>query len=353
MTDYIGMKCPVCGEAFTAEDDIVVCPICGAPYHRQCYAKVGKCVFEDKHGTSEAWSPPKQKSSPEEPGKTKKCLHCGSLNSDQALFCDHCGQSLVDSRQSGPHPGEAPNHAPFGGQRPGNEPPPYGPYGQNGFPGGPPPFYSAAGMPGPNDTIDDIPAGDLARFVQSNTPYYLSVFMNLKRFGRNRFNFCAFLFPGPWMLYRKLYKAGSIVTAVMFSLYIASAWITEHFLNPIIQFLLLQTGMTGDAQTLSIEQMQRLAELMMENLSSSQIFLMAIPTLIFFIELIMMLVFGFLANRMYLKHCIRKVGAIRKETTRPSDNAMRMQEEGGVNLALAVCLGICYLILSYIPSIFY
>lgn len=155
------------------------------------------------------------------------------------------------------------------------------------------------------------------------------------------------------MLYRKLYKAGSIVTAVMFSLYIASAWITEHFLNPIIQFLLLQTGMTGDAQTLSIEQMQRLAELMMENLSSSQIFLMAIPTLIFFIELIMMLVFGFLANRMYLKHCIRKVGAIRKETTRPSDNAMRMQEEGGVNLALAVCLGICYLILSYIPSIFY
>ena len=80
---------------------------------------------------------------------------------------------------------------------------------------------------------------------------------------------------------------------------------------------------------------------------------MAVPALIFLIQLILMLVFGFSANRMYLKHCIGKVGAIRKETARPSDNAVRMQEEGGVNLSLAICLGICYLILSYIPSIFY
>ena len=47
--DYIGLKCPICGKPFTADDDIVVCPQCGAPYHRECYIKAGKCIYEDKH----------------------------------------------------------------------------------------------------------------------------------------------------------------------------------------------------------------------------------------------------------------------------------------------------------------
>ncbi|WP_164919066.1 MULTISPECIES: RING finger protein [Acutalibacteraceae] len=350
MTDYVGLNCPVCGKTFTAEDDIVVCPICGAPYHRHCYAEAGKCVFEEKHGTPDAWAPPGKGKEAGEQGRTKRCPRCGSFNSDQALFCEQCGQSLEGKRPN--DPGAAPpyvpqNNAPFaGGQPDGN------PFGQNGFPGGPPPFYPAAGIPGPNETIDGVPAGDVARFVQTNTQYYLTVFMNLKRFRRNRFNFCAFLFPGAWMLYRKLYKAGSIVTAVMFGLYIASAWVTEHFLNPIIQFLFLQTGITGDTLTPSNEQIEKLMELI-EKLPSYQVTLMAVPALIFLTQLILMLVFGFSANRMYLKHCIGKITAIRKETTRPSDNAVRMQEEGGVNLSLAICLGICYFILSYIPSIFY
>lgn len=353
MTDYVGLKCPVCGKTFTAEDDIVVCPICGAPYHRHCYAEVGKCVYEDKHGTPDAWNPPGKNGEAGNQGKTKRCPRCGSFNSDEALFCEHCGQSLSENRPNGPgtappYPNGPMNDAPFGGSQPGNAPPPYG---TNGFPFGPPPFY-AAGAPGANETIDDIPVGDIARFVQSNTPYYLTVFMNLKRFGKNRFNFCAFLFPGVWMLYRKLYKAGSIVTAVMFGLYIASAWITQHYLNPIIQFLFLQTGITGDTLTPSNEQIEKLMGLI-EKLPNYQVILLAVPALIFLVQLILMLVFGFTANRMYLKHCIGKVGAIRKETTRPSDNAVRMQEEGGVNLSLAICLGICYLILSYIPSIFY
>lgn len=357
MTDYVGLNCPVCGKTFTAEDDIVVCPICGAPYHRHCYAEVGKCVFEEKHGTPDAWTPPGAKRGTGEQGRTKQCPRCGFLNSDQALFCEHCGQPLEgnrpgDSRAAPPYPNAPQNNVPFAGGQPDKNPPPYGSYGQNGFPGGPAPFYPTAGVPGPNETIGDIPAGDIARFVQNNTQYYLSVFMNLKRFGKNRFNFCAFLFPGAWMLYRKLYKAGSIVTAVMFGLYIASAWITEHFLNPIIQFLFLQTGITGDTLTPSNEQIEKLMELI-EKLPSYQVTLMAVPALIFLTQLILMLVFGFSANRMYLKHCIGKIGAIRKETTRPSDNAVRMQEEGGVNLSLAVCLGICYFILSYIPSIFY
>lgn len=357
MTNYVGLKCPVCGKEFTAEDDIVVCPKCGAPYHRECYAKNGKCVYEEKHGTPDAWTPPKQDNEPGTPGRNKQCPRCGSYNSDQALFCEHCGQSLTTGQQNNPGPVPPPypngrqNQTPFN-DRQGNNPFPYGNSQQNGYPGGPAPFYSANGMPDMNEPIGDIPSGDMARFVQTNTQYYLPVFINMKKFGKNRFNFCAFLFPGPWMLYRKMYKSGSIVTAVMFALYIASAWVSEHLLNPIYQSLFLQTGITGDSLTPSNEQIEKLMDLL-SKLPVHQLYLLMLPALFFFAQMVLMIVFGFSGNKMYLKHCTSKISSILKVTSRPAENAIRMQEEGGVNISLAICLGICYLILSYIPSIFY
>ena len=37
-------KCSLCGKPFTDGDGVVVCPECGAPFHRACYEKKGKCV---------------------------------------------------------------------------------------------------------------------------------------------------------------------------------------------------------------------------------------------------------------------------------------------------------------------
>ncbi|MFU0833790.1 MAG: Prokaryotic RING finger family 1 [Oscillospiraceae bacterium] len=348
MTKYVGLKCPVCGKTFTAEDDIVVCPQCGAPYHRDCYAKAGKCVFEDKHGTPDAWMPPKHTNESSTSNRTKQCPRCGTYNSENALFCEHCGQALSANQQTSPNP--APPYTNQNNPQ-NNFPPFYGPYGPNPMPGGTP-YYQPTAVPNPNETIDDIPVGEIAQFVQSNTQYYLPVFMNLKRFGKNRFNFSAFLFPGAWMLYRKLYKAGSIVTTVMFALYIVSAWVTEQILNPIYQALFLETGITGNTLFLDDEQIRILMELISQ-MPTYKLFLMMVPTLIFIVQLVLMFVFGFNGNRMYLKHCLSKIKTIRQETARPAETAVRMQEEGGVNIPIAIGLGICYMILSYIPSIFY
>ena len=49
MTRYTGNHCPVCEQAFTDTDDIVVCPDCGAPYHRVCYEKLGQCIHRPAH----------------------------------------------------------------------------------------------------------------------------------------------------------------------------------------------------------------------------------------------------------------------------------------------------------------
>jgi len=44
-------KCPVCDKLFTKDDDIVFCPHCGTPHHRECYNATGHCINADKHNT--------------------------------------------------------------------------------------------------------------------------------------------------------------------------------------------------------------------------------------------------------------------------------------------------------------
>lgn len=56
---YTDEKCPVCTFAFREDDDVVVCPDCGTPYHRDCYKSHGGCVFADRHG-SYTWKGDKQ-----------------------------------------------------------------------------------------------------------------------------------------------------------------------------------------------------------------------------------------------------------------------------------------------------
>ena len=48
---YENNKCPVCSKKFEEGDDIVVCPDCGTPHHRECYHTLGKCANKDKHET--------------------------------------------------------------------------------------------------------------------------------------------------------------------------------------------------------------------------------------------------------------------------------------------------------------
>ena len=57
MADYKGNTCPVCKQKFKEADDIVVCPDCGTPYHRECWKKVGVCVHEADHAAGFEWTP--------------------------------------------------------------------------------------------------------------------------------------------------------------------------------------------------------------------------------------------------------------------------------------------------------
>ena len=214
MIDFIGLKCPVCGETFKEGDDIVVCPQCGAPYHRDCYTQAGQCIFDDLHQAGKDWAPPPPPKPPEASAeiKDRECPVCGYLNSHSALFCSRCGSSLLGEPKryhNSPPPEAAPGPRPV--------PPPYSPY------GGPPrggyaqnPFvFDPMGGVNPADVLDaGVSYGDASKLVKQNTAYYMPVFRYMKQTRRNKFNFSAFLFSGAWMLYRKQYRYGAIVTAV-------------------------------------------------------------------------------------------------------------------------------------------
>lgn len=48
---YENEICPVCSKPFEKGDDIVTCPQCGTPHHRECYKDYGGCKNRSLHGT--------------------------------------------------------------------------------------------------------------------------------------------------------------------------------------------------------------------------------------------------------------------------------------------------------------
>ena len=58
---YTGINCEACGAAFTESDDVVVCPVCGAPHHRTCWNETGRCAHEAAHADGYAWTMPEDR----------------------------------------------------------------------------------------------------------------------------------------------------------------------------------------------------------------------------------------------------------------------------------------------------
>lgn len=339
MLDHTGIECPVCGEAFKQEDDIVVCPQCGAPYHRACYEKEGKCIFDGLHETGREWRPPAppapKAADPAAEIKDQECPVCGTLNGHSALFCNRCGSPLSDGARQGRKPPQAP--------------PPFvsagAPASRNAYGGVVPPFsFDPMGGVSPAEALEeDVSFGDASKFVKQNTTYYMPVFRYMKQTGRNKFNVSAFLFSGAWMLYRKQYKAGAVVTAVMFALYLAYLAVTVFVAAPLLAELAAQVGMDltkGFSPT--NEQMLAITQI----ISGDPVMYLEIslPLLCLLAMLAVMIVTGVRGNKMYMRHCVRSVRRIKARGSE-GETTVTLEARGGVNVSIAVCMFVCYFLL--------
>lgn len=339
MLDYNGIKCPVCDIPFRSEDDIVVCPECGAPYHRECFQKEGKCVFDQLHEKGEEWQPPAPPKAPDPTAeiKDKECPNCGTLNGHSALFCNRCGGSLLGEPQkynntipTGTPPAYTTHSAP----------PPTGAFGSTI-----PPFaYDPMGGVSPAEFLDkNVTFGDASKLVKQNTSYYMPVFRYMKQTGRNKFNFSAFLFSGPWMLYRKQYKYGAIVTALIFCIYLAYLFCSVFISSPILLDLMETVNMDiSQGFSPTSEQMLALTAILSEN--PLLYFQISLPLICLTLILIIMIVVGIRGNKMYMKHCIGMVRKV-KSANVANDPTMTLDIKGGVNVSIAICMFVCYFVL--------
>lgn len=354
--DYKGIKCPVCEKPFTENDDIVVCPTCGAPYHRACYMEKGACIFTDLHEAGKDWAPPPPPNAPDVSSeiKDKECPNCGTLNAHSALFCSICNASLTGTpethRNSGystQQAGGAQNRAPGAGGYPPPPPPVGGAY--RGF-GGMPVAFDPMGGVNPGEPIaENATYGDVSKLVQQNSGYYMAVFKNMNTYKRGKFNFSAFLFSGGWFLYRKQYKPGILLTAAMLLLYIGSMLLSYFALNPIMLTALDTAGISySDATYLQL--MSALTQYLSDN--PAQYVLFCLLLLLYALMLSIMVFSGIRANRMYMKHCIRTVQEIKRTSHSEDDAAAAYSARGGVNTAVAFCLLGCYLVTRWIPLFF-
>jgi hypothetical protein len=210
MYDFTGCECPVCHQLIRPDDDLVVCPDCGAPYHRSCYEKVGRCVYAARHGADFEWTPPHKPAA-----AVHVCTVCGTENPPENRYCKNCGAPMGKPAGTEAAKPEAAPRASAAGSTPrakadGQDkafdysklynstytPPADSPFGEN--------TYVTID---PNESMDGIPAAEWAAYIGPSSSIYLLVFKQMEMLRRKvSFSFSAMLFGPFYYIYRKAWK---------------------------------------------------------------------------------------------------------------------------------------------------
>lgn len=314
MADYTNLVCPVCKERFSVEDDIVVCPICGTPHHRECWAKEGRCANTDWHKENKIYnieeelnkSREESQSEAEAKGEENKiviCPRCAAHNDSQALFCNRCGAPISNGFGAAGANGSF-SHGQFSGSVP----------------------FSPFVAHNENEQIDGVEAWKLASVVKENKMRFLFFFKTLNsRKSKTSFNFAAFMFAPFYFLYRKMYGLGIAAMALMLALNIPGLILslTNEYLSEIAG--------TTVSYGLSLSQ-------------GSIAFLMSATYICSMLTTAVRFVCGLYANWMYFKKC-KKIALKIDETVQSRDEfVVAAGKKGGVNRVLIVVLGVLYMI---------
>lgn len=324
--DYIGNKCPVCDKYFHANDEIVVCPECGTPHHRECYEAEGHCHNLSRHQEGYDYSEDKTQSAAPH---AVICPSCGKENDEGSFFCKYCATPL-SSQDAQPQQPQQPPRSPFAAFNP------------DGSSDSPFPFMDPmGGVPADTDFGDGVTAGETAKYVKQSTPYYMRVFNNIRTVNRSKFNFTAAIFAGGFLLYRKMYKLGALITALQLTMMILKLYVEITYSTLFAQ---LTEAVRGATSSLTFFQY-------FATLSTTEQLTLFLPDLIDMVNLVIMLVIGFTFNRLYFKHCREQINKIKSVTPDGENAETVLQTKGGVNIPLAISLIVSYLVIQLLPNI--
>lgn len=302
-----GVTCVRCHAYLFDDDDVVYCPVCGAPHHRECYNELGHCGLEALHGTDKQYD--KLKAAEETvPADEAERGHTGE-NAEGEITCQMCHESYDFSLNACPKCG-APNVAKAGGS----------------FVN----FDFLGGVPADCDIGEGVTAEEAKRLVAANTPRYIPKFAVLNKKNRASWNWMAFLFPCEWMLSRKMYKNGvaaGLLTVIASILYLP---LSNAIYNLGYVGNETYTDIIGNAA---------------EHISDIGAAVMVFAVLGFVLNLAIRIVSGVFGDYLYKTYTIDTVKLIRAES---DDADYDYRKRGGVNMFLFL---IGFMAVEYLPSI--
>lgn len=321
MANYEGENCSKCGKPFEAGDDIVVCPDCGAPYHRACSKSLEQCVYVKKHGTGEAYRSKEERGKERIESETRKvdgrgelrCSRCGTLNGPNGLFCEVCGTPLKKQIEEQYHR-ELNGAGGFYGQPTDTIPPnqniPYNLY------------TTPFGGLNPDEEIDGIPVKDLAIFLGQNAHYFLPRFKQMKEKNSNTWNWSSLLFTHYYLLFRRMTWFGVLLFLISLLLSIPAMLANYdaflHVYSP-------DSPSTFD-----------------EN------FLLAMASAFNFLSIGVRLFLGMFTNRIYMNQVFRIIRKLKAEHGESTDYHSILVKNGGVSIKWAVAIVAATIVMSFI-----
>ena len=263
------ISCALCNAYLFEEDDVVYCPVCGAPHHRECYNSIGHCALEDKHGTENQYDLLKQKNEKKTNFQTTPTQN--TTVTDTYTPGDEIFENL-------------------------------------------PPMDFLGGIPADFEIEKGVTAKEVRNFVISNTHRYVPKFTEISKKNKSSWNFIAFFFPAEWLLSRKMYKKGILIGIFVIISTLMSIPLNNTLLN--LGFF-------------DLKSYNDMSQFLVTNLANIHWGSMLIALLGSTISLILRLVVAMLGDFWYREHTISKIKEI-KETS--DDIAEDFRRQGGVSL---------------------
>ncbi len=325
---YENQKCPVCGEAFTENDDIVVCPECATPHHRACFENLNHCANEHLHNEDFVWKSEEKPSEPkevkteeaEQKNETVICPNCHSELSKRQLVCNHCGAII--------HPEIEKEFSP-------------------------PEVYIDGKPVDNNDFIDSeqtVKVKEAACFIGQNKENYIKSFLDAKiNKRRAKFNFSALIFGEFWFFFRKIYKVGLVFAGISIALYCFISAFMFRALPEFYQYI-IKNAEAFATYTADEEMMSIATELMIKGFTEN-----TLPIIGVFVVLILFviknIVAGFIANDLYLKHIKKTIGKLKSFVAHERAYYTYLYAKGGTTILNTFAIGMAlYLAMQYILS---
>lgn len=330
MSLYENQKCPVCGVAFKSGDDIVTCPECGTPHHRQCYEKVGKCANAELHRSGFVYNRHQNENTQKQPQEAQSAAQQGNPyfippNAEQT---EHSADSA--QKQTGAY-----THIPM----------------QNGKE----PASKTAFVFKNDEKIDGVLLSDIITVIGGNFIKFITKFKKNKKLS---WNWSAFIFGPYYLFFRKMYGPGTLFLALEFA---ARFIISMVFSKQLTAFSNGAMALMQDTSVSPAEYYSGLSSLMQSSgVSTAYLILIAVL-------LVIHLLIAVIADRLYRHKVFFLIADVDKKldsgaTIAPSPFAMQNEAEmsqaeirklflagrGGVSF-FAPC--IAFLVLSFVTDI--